>query len=96
MFSLVNPSGLKPTKIPLIQGKEDYAIRCHSGTGPTFGSSGSSGYYDLLISNTPNSNTNCQSYLNNTYRCPEGQSATFLCGNATFNASEIEVFVFEK
>ena len=83
--------------MPLIEGKEENAIRCYSGNGPIFGSCGSSGYYDLLISNTPNSNTNCQSNLNNSYRCPVGQNpATFLCGNSTFNASEIEVFVFEK
>ncbi|KAL9956030.1 hypothetical protein ACROYT_G037447 [Oculina patagonica] len=91
LFSLINPSGLKPTKMPLIQGKEKQAVYCNSGYGPLFGSTGSSGRYDLLISNTPNTQNSCQSNLNNSYRCPEGQNATtFLCGNSTFAAAGFE------
>ena len=97
MFSLVNPNGLKPTKISLIQGKEGSAIVCSNGNGPVFGSNNSSGYYDLSIGNAPNQSNGCTSNLNNSYRCPEGQNAsTFLAGNYAFSVSEIEVFAFEK
>lgn len=83
--------------MPLIQGKENSAVRCDSDCGPIFGTTGRDGYYDLMISNTPNAQNSCQTYLNNTYRCPEGQNAsTFLCGNYTFAANEIEVFGFEN
>lgn len=97
LFSLTNPAGLKPTKIPLVQNKENSAVRCNSNCGPVFGAPNPGGYYDLMISNTPNSQNSCQTYLNNAYRCPEGQNAsTFLCGNYTFAANEIEIFGFEN
>ena len=96
LFSLVNPNGLKPTKMALIPGKEESAIYCSSGNFPIFGSN-NSGYFDLSLGNSPTSSNNCSSYLNNSYRCPEGQSYnTFLAGNYVFNVSEIEVFAFEK
>ena len=97
LFSLINPTGLKPTKIPLMQNKENSAILCNSNCGPVFGNTGPNGYYDLTISNTPNSQNSCQTYLNNAYRCPEGQNAsTFPCGNCAFAANEIEIFGFEN
>ena len=89
LFSLVNPSGLPPTKLPLIAGKEGNAIVCNSNYGPIFGS-------DLNIPNAPNSH-NCSVSLNNTYQCPTGQNATtFLTGYQSFTINEMEVFVFEK
>ena len=91
LFSLVNPSGLPPTKIPLIAGQEGNAIYCNSGYGPTFGANP-----DLCIPNAPNS-TAGQVNLNNTYRCPAGQNCnTFLTGNQNFIVNEMEVFGFEK
>jgi len=97
MFSLVNPSGLKPTKMPLIPGKEGSAILCNSSYGPVFGSNNSSGYYDLLVGGSPNQSSGCTSNLNNSYRCPEGQNVTtFLAGNYAFALNEIEVFALEK
>ncbi|XP_068680955.1 uncharacterized protein [Montipora foliosa] len=97
LFSLVNPSGLKPAKLPLIPGKEGSAIYCNSSYGPVFGSNTPNSYFDLSIGNNSNqSNTNYAS-PNNCYKCPEGQNANnFLVGNYQFAASEIEVFVFEK
>ncbi|XP_078382144.1 uncharacterized protein LOC144664800 isoform X1 [Oculina patagonica] len=90
MFSLVNPSGRPPTKIPLIAGREETAIHFDNGFGPIFGS------YDLLIYNAPNSN-NCSAKLNNSYQCPTGENAaTFLTGNDNFKVDEMEVFGFEK
>lgn len=91
LFSLVNPSGLSPTKIPLIAGQEEKAIYCNKGYGPVFGSG-----YDLYIASSPNSK-NCSTTLNVTYQCPSGQDATtFLTGNKNFTVSEMEVFGFEK
>ena len=91
LFSLVNPSGLQPTKMSLIPGKESEAVHSHSGWGPRFGSG-----IDLHIPSAPNSN-NCSVYLNNTYELPPGQNAiTFLTGNQNFTLAEMEVFKFEK
>ena len=82
--------------ISLIPGKEGSAIYCSSSYGPVFGSSGS-GYFDLSLGNSPNQSNSCCSNLNNSFRCPEGQSYNaFLAGNYAFYASEIEVFAFEK
>jgi len=91
LFSLVNPSGLPPTKIPLMAKQEVHAIYCNSGHGPTFGIG-----HDLYIPNAPDSN-DCSTSLDNSYQCPNGQDdETFLAGNETFTLSEMEVFGFEK
>jgi len=91
LFSLVNPSGLPPTKMPLIAGKEEYAIYCDRDCGPVFGES-----YDLIISSAPNSYS-CVVNLGNSYQCPTGQNAkTFLTGDQYFTVSEMEVFGFDK
>ena len=91
LFSLVNPSGLPPTKMPLMAGKEGNAINCNSGYGPTFG-----GGHDLHIPNAPHSN-NGYIALGNSYQCPTGQNgSTFLTGNRNFTVNEMEVFVFAK
>ena len=80
LFSLVNPNCLPPTKMPLIAGKEDNAIYCNSGYGPTFG-----GGPDFRIPNAPNSSNNCYVSLNKKYQCPTGQSVTtFFTGNQSF------------
>jgi len=91
LFSLVNPSGLPPTKMPLIAGKEGNAIYCDANYGPIFGEG-----HDLRISTEPNRDL-CFVNLNNSYKCPTGQNAkTFLTGKQTFIVSEMEVFGFDK
>ena len=91
LFSLVNPSGLPPTKMPLIAGQEGYAIYCKRSYGPTFGSG-----HDLTIPDAPNSNNGTVS-LNNSYQCPTGQNANaVLTGNQNFRVNEIEVFGFDN
>ena len=91
LFSLVNASGLPPTKMPLIDGQEGKAIFCYSGNGPVFG-----GGNDLNICCSPNS-SNCSVNLGNTYQCPVGQNGHyFLTGSQYFTVSEMEVFVFEN
>ena len=88
LFSLVNPSGLSPTKMPLKSGQERSAMFCDKDYGPTFGYGV---YHDLYICNVPNSN-NCYTYLNNTYQCPSGQNADMLTGCQSFLVSEMEVY----
>jgi len=99
LFSLVNPSGLPPTKMPLKVGREEYAIYCGLRYGPTFGFSPRTNWsnsdHDLEISNLPTSQE-CSSRLNGSYQCPNGQdTARFLTGEEFFTVSEIEVFGFE-
>ena len=90
LFSLVNPSGLSPTKMPLKSGQEGNAMCCDGSCGPIFG--GGSFRHDLCILNEPNS-SNCSTYLNNAYQCPSGQNTnTFLTGGNTFTVSEMEVY----
>jgi len=91
LFSLVNPSGLPPTKMPLKAGEDKYAIYCRSDYGPIFGRG-----HDLVIVNEPNSK-NCWASLNNSYEYPFGQTGTtFLTGNEYFTVSEMEVFVIQE
>jgi len=90
LFSLVNPSGLPPTKMPLKAGEERYAIYCRSDYGPIFGRG-----HDLAIVSEPNSK-DCWGSLNNSYQCPFGQTGTtFFAGNEDFTVSEMEVFGIE-
>ena len=89
IFSLVNPSGAGPTKLPLKGTSNGNGIYCNSGYGPTFG-----GNHDLYISSEAHANSNSYSNVNHTYQCPPGGAATtFLTGNSNFVANELEVFV---
>ena len=58
LFSFVNPTGLVPTKFPLISGRETSAMFCDPRHGPAFGANEP----DLSLSNGAHSNTNV-SYL---------------------------------
>ena len=76
--------------MPLIAGKERYAIKYRIDCGPIFGWG-----HDLVIVSEANSNV-CWSSLNNSYQCPAGKNGTtFLTGNKYFTISEMEVFVIE-
>ena len=91
LFSLVNASGLPPTKMPLIDGKEGNAIYCHNSRGPVFG-----GGHDLCVPDSPNS-SNCSVNLGITYQCPAGQNGNlFLTGSQYFVVNEMEVFVLKN
>ena len=86
LFSFVNPSGLGPTKLSLITGKDEYGISCGSGYGPVFGDG-----HDLYISNNADTHL-CQSSLGNTYQLPPGQQRTFFTGDYNFTVADYEVF----
>ena len=90
LFSLVNPSGTGPTKIPLKGNNNQCGILCNSGYGPTFG-----GGHDLHIANGANANSTSYSYLGSSYECPPHPNSSFLVGQKNFSVNEIEVFVFK-
>jgi len=89
LFSMVNPHGLGPTKLPLVSGQEERAIKCESNYrfGPTFGSG-----HDLFISANANTNSSCYSRLGNSYQCPPGHQKTFFTGVESFTVQDYEVF----
>ena len=91
LFSLVNPSGLVPTKLPIIPGKESRGIACDNRWGPVFGYE-----YDLHISQDANTNTNSSSSLASSYQCPPGQRSAFFTGAQNFTVTDYEVFGLHK
>lgn len=90
LFSLVNPSGSEPTKMPLRGTNNNNGIYCNSSYGPIFG-----GGHDLLIANGANANSNSSSNLGSSYECPPHANASFLVGQTNFTVSELEVFLFQ-
>jgi len=85
LFSLHNPSGLGPVKMPLLNRGDASALRFHPALGPSFGR-------DLRVSD--GANTNYKSYSNvQKFRLPTGQSGhEFFTGSQLFKAEEVEVF----
>ena len=65
LFSIVNPRGLEPTKMPLKQQDQQYAIYCKSDFGPTFG--GGRDGHDLYISGNANISASSSVCLGDTY-----------------------------
>jgi len=91
LFSMVNPHGLGPTKLPLVTGEEQFAIYCNSRYGPTFGR-----WHDLCISGNANTNTSSYSELGTSYQRPPGQQNTFFTGAKNFTVTDYEVFSLNK
>ena len=87
LFSFVNPSGLGPTKLPLISGIDLSGIMCMSSLGPVFGIGN-----DLLISNNADESPNSTSKLGHIYQLPPGQQSTFFTGVQNFTVTDYEVF----
>ena len=88
---MVNPRGLGPTKLPLVQNHQS-AVHCNRSYGPSFG-----GGHDLHISGNANVNTSSYTRLGNSYQCPAGQNCcTFLAGNKDFTVADYEVFGLHK
>ncbi|CAH3165577.1 unnamed protein product [Porites evermanni] len=87
LFSFVNPSGLGPTKLPLISGIDPNGIVCISTLGPVFGIGN-----DLVISNNADESPHSNSQLGHTYQLPPGQQSTFFTGAKNFTVTDYEVF----
>ena len=88
LFSMVNPFGVVPSKMPLVKNQQ-YGIYCNSDYGPTFG-----GGHDLHISNNANISGASYSDLGHTYQLPAGQQNAFFTGTRNFNVTDYEVFGF--
>ena len=93
MFTLANPTGGRPTKLPQIESNG--RIWFNPSYGPGFGNA--SGYCIYFMNNT---NTTSCAINNNTpcFAVPEGQSFTnFIYGNTTsITMNYLEVFGLKK
>jgi hypothetical protein len=90
LFALHCHSGLGPTKMPLTGANNGNAMYGNGGYGPTFGAG-----HDIRVADNANANTSSQIYLGNSYRCPPGQTGTFLTGSKQYQAAEVEVFLVQ-
>ena len=86
LFSLVNPSGLGPTKMPLINEREQFAIISYHDCGPVFGRG-----HDLYVLRK-NAHRPGGSTLGGTYQCSPGQQKEFFTGSSDFTITDVEVF----
>lgn len=86
LFSIVNPHGLEPRTLPVLETQNRAAMHCKSEYGPTFGDK-----YDLHISRYANRNKNSCNIFSS-YSCPEGKQTTFFTGATHFTVSNYEVF----
>ena len=98
LFSLVNPYGVQPVKMPGIfvprGGKKQGNIARNRLLGPAFGK-GSAWRYDLLIVAKANESRKSFSHLGAYYECPEGKDGElFLAGTSEFLVADYEVFEF--
>jgi hypothetical protein len=92
LFSIVNPAGLAPMKLPLTGEWNKCAIGCSFACGPVFGSGS-----DLCIRDNCNTVKESYSYLRGSYTLPPGQNKmTFLAGSEFFLVAEIEVFAVQQ
>ena len=85
LFSLVNPHGLGPIKIPEIKSKEN-AIFCNTNCGPTFG-----GWYNLHISRNANKTNSSYSNLSHSFNFLPDTDLS-LTGCKYFSVTDYEVF----
>lgn len=101
LFSLHNPYGVQPVKMPGIldprSGKTRINIFRDSPSGPAFGNPGALSHkdYDLKIAAKANEFRNSCSHLGISYECPEGKHGElFLTGTPEFLVADYEVFEF--
>ena len=90
LFSMVNPHGREPTKIPLTPDGHECAISCRADLGPTFGR-GYRGKHALQISDHANVSYSESDDNDYTYNFPP-ERTTFFTGNSRFVVTDYEVF----
>ena len=91
LFSIVNPAGLAPMKLPLTGTHNGEAVYCNSSYGPCFGE------YDFDIRDKCNTVKESCSDLGYSYTLPPGQNKRrFLAGSKNFLVAEIEVFAVQQ
>ena len=89
LFTLVNPQGLEPTKMPITTDGQKYGICCYSEYGPTFGR-GLYGGYALKISDHANVRSS-DFGISDSYDFHQ-DFRTFFTGKTQFLVSDYEVF----
>ena len=87
LFSIINPFGHDPVKLPVRSNNAGNATYLNASYGPTFG-----GGHDMHISDRCDVGENSYSSLGSTYCPPSGMSASFLTGAQNFQVVDIEVF----
>lgn len=91
LFSLANPHGQRPTKVPLNSGRQGFGIYCDSCNGPTFGRSE---YYctpTTALSISHDRKRRGESQSNDIYEFPRSVSYLFT-GLPFFLVTNYEVF----
>lgn len=89
LFSMVNPYGREPTKIPLTFYGQTNGISCETGLGPTFGSFTYG--FALKISDHASISYSESNGNSSVYSFPPERS-TFFTGNPKFVVTDYEVF----
>ena len=99
LFSLVNPFGIGPVRIPAEENESGCSIVCDSKYGPTFGRNlvTTTGKYLSYLHISDNANSSRSSYcsLSGKFSCPERKTGDlFFTGAEKFNVDDYEVFEF--
>ena len=98
LFSLVNPYGVQPVKMPRISNPRSANISQNGSLGPLFGGTdpwGNPRRFDLKITANANESRESCSHLGESYECPEGKhKELFLAGTREFLVADYEVFEF--
>ena len=90
LFTLTNMHGIQPTKFPLINEDDGYAIHHDKNWGPAFGSG-----HDFYISSGSSTSTSLSSSFPSTYNDTTGKGYSIFSSstnNNHFQVQEIEVF----
>ena len=93
LFSLVNPFGVGPVRIPAEENQSGCVIVCDSKYGPTFRQEVISMKSYLYISNNANASPSSYCSLFGNFLCPEGKPGDlFFTGSKNFTVDDYEVF----
>ena len=93
LFSLVNPFGVGPVRIPAEENQSDCVILCNSEYGPTF--QGGKKVINRYLCISDNANVSPSSYcsLFGDFSCPLGKPGDlFFTGRKKFTVDDYEVF----
>ena len=94
LFSLVNPFGVGPVRLPDKENESGCVIVCHSKYGPTFQDDVKTYKSYLYISDNANASSSSYSCLHGKFSCPEGKPRDlFFTGSKNFAVDDYEVFV---
>ena len=92
LFSLVNPFGVGPVRIPAEEDQSGCVIVCDSKYGPTFRQAIGMKSYLQISDNANASPSSCCSLVGN-FSCPEGKpGGLFFTGRKKFTVDDYEVF----